>query len=415
MPGQNFRRRRRDFIRRLTENPREAKGVDGKLAGHIFRRAFGQNLPIFRRFARKPFAQLCLEVGNELELQHDSLVLSELFQISLEHGHMPVGNDPVGAERRGQQRAAAGRQRDPGVLASGQFNPDGAPGRGQEMEAPGEIAGMIGKGFDQPQTVDPEAVAVDQRNLAVEIGFADDRRNPRHHPVGESDRADALLDMELARLAVLSDPAPVADPEGGVAVLLDFEDQIARADGVNRPRLNEIAVADLRRKTLEQLRHPGRIELLDQQVARGARRQPGENFAVRFAADDIPHFGLGFGAVAVGAAVGFVGMDLKRQPFAGIDQFDQQREARAIPVGAEQRLPVMPDQCAELAAGQRTVGHLALSVAAVGKLPRFADRVFVGDGGRQFAAEHTRQQRSAPYAALVNRLEHQRVKRTGFG
>ena len=51
--------------------------------------------------------------------------------------------------------------------------------------------------------------------------------------------------MQGAGLAVFIDSAPIADAVSCVAVLLDFENQIARADGVDCTRLNKIAVAYL--------------------------------------------------------------------------------------------------------------------------------------------------------------------------
>jgi hypothetical protein len=49
--------------------------------------------------------------------------------------------------------------------------------------------------------------------------------------------------VEGAGLAVGAYAAPVADAIGGVAVLLDFEEEVAGADGVDAAGVDEVGVA----------------------------------------------------------------------------------------------------------------------------------------------------------------------------
>ena len=57
------------------------------------------------------------------------------------------------------------------------------------------------------------------------------------------DRAKRLLHVELAGLAVQAGAAPVVEAVGGVGVLLDLEDQVARVDRVDLPAVDEDRVA----------------------------------------------------------------------------------------------------------------------------------------------------------------------------
>ncbi len=46
---------------------------------------------------------------------------------------------------------------------------------------------------------------------------------------------EGFAGMQLAWLAVETDPSPIIDPIGGVGTLLDFDEHDARVDGMNPP------------------------------------------------------------------------------------------------------------------------------------------------------------------------------------
>ena len=80
--------------------------------------------------------------------------------------------------------------------------------------------------FKEQVPVDGEVFAV-QDTVALRLG--EDRLD-----VLEIDAFQRFLHMEIAGLARLGvDAVEVVNPVGGVGVLLDFEDEVARADGVD--------------------------------------------------------------------------------------------------------------------------------------------------------------------------------------
>ncbi|MPN49436.1 hypothetical protein SDC9_197057 [bioreactor metagenome] len=168
-----------------------------------------------------------------------------------------------------------------------------------------------------------------------------DPRDARRCPVHEVDRLDSLLDMKLARHAVGVDPPPVADPVSGVAVLLDFEDQVAAADRVQRAGGDEIGVSRQRRIDLKQVLDIRRIQHAHQLLAGCPALEPGENLRAFAGGDDVPHFGFRLRTAADFGAGGFVGMDLETQAVTRVDQLHQKRKT-------VDRFRLPPDQLASV-------------------------------------------------------------------
>lgn len=71
--------------------------------------------------------------------------------------------------------------------------------------------------------------------------------------VGEVDGSDGLFDMEVARFAIEAEAIPVEDAIGGVAVLLNFVDEEAGADGVKASGGDEKAIASARMEDVDEV------------------------------------------------------------------------------------------------------------------------------------------------------------------
>ena len=186
--------------------------------------------------------------------------------------------------------------------------------------------------------------------LAVVVRGVGGSGDPRGGAVGEVDRPHAFGDVEFAAPPGGVGAAPVAQPVGGVAVLLDLEDQVARADRVGSAGGDEIGVARIGFVALEQRFDLRRGDLLAHQLLGGPETQAGEDLRAAPGRDHVPHLGFGFGAAAEGRARGGVGMHLQTQPFPGVDQLHQKRETlAAAPHPPEERLTVVDHEFAERA------------------------------------------------------------------
>lgn len=71
--------------------------------------------------------------------------------------------------------------------------------------------------------------------------------------IGEVDGGEGLFDVEVARFAIKPESVPVEDTVGGVAVLLDFKDEEAGADGVEASGWDEEAIADPRMEDVDEV------------------------------------------------------------------------------------------------------------------------------------------------------------------
>ena len=113
-------------------------------------------------------------------------------------------------------------------------------------------------------------------------------------------------------------------------------------------------------------------------LASNTATQAGNQHCVRRGVEDVPHFGFGFAAELCGN--GGRRMDLKREPLASVEQFDEEWKAVAPAIGAEQLRAVLLDELVECLAGRGAVGDDGLGVGAVADFPSFADAFAGGDG-----------------------------------
>src|ERR1019366_3596518 len=112
----------------------------------------------------------------------------------------------------------------------------------------------------------PDAVfaGVDEGPLDGEEGALKDpfavRLDELRFEVVEADRGERLLAVQGAGAGLVIDAAPVVDAVGGVGVLLDFEDDVAGADGVDASAGQEHGVALPRMEGAEELGKFGRAD-----------------------------------------------------------------------------------------------------------------------------------------------------------
>jgi hypothetical protein len=101
-------------------------------------------------------------------------------------------------------------------------------------------------------------------------------------------------------------------------------------------------------------------------------------------------------------------MDLQREPFPGVEDFAQQREAaagRRLRV-AENLRSMMRHQPAQRSAGERSVGDDAFVSGAIRDFPRLADR----HRGREVLLVERFERASAPDTFLEDWLEREWIQ-----
>ena len=93
------------------------------------------------------------------------------------------------------------------------------------------------------------------------------RKNWTHRPTAIIDRVQRMLDVERPRPAVAIDAIPIEQPKRGIAGLLNFRNQQASPQGVNRSGFDEYAIAHFRRQYMQT---PFAVACRDRALQRGS-------------------------------------------------------------------------------------------------------------------------------------------------
>lgn len=243
-----------------------------------------------------------------------------------------------------------------------------------------------------------EGVAVDLKEWAggegVAVGFVHGG-----FLVVEVDALERFADVKLARFSVEAEAVPIEDAVGGVGVLLDFVDEESGADGVESAGGDEDGVAVVRSDGVDVIGDgavgDGGFEL----VAGGAVFEADVELGAGSGIGDEPHFCFWFATELWCDGDGWVDLDGEVVP--GVEDFDEEREALAFEVFAEEFLAVVGPEFVEGLTGKGAAVDDGLFVGAVGEFPGFAVGLVVGEG----AVVDRRQGASAPDAGHVERLE----------
>ena len=190
------------------------------------------------------------------------------------------------------------------------------------------------------------------------------------HRRGAQGDVQRLFHMQGAGLAVRADAAIVVDAVGHVGVLLHLGDDDALADGVQRARRDEEAVALVYGRGVQNFRQGVVFDALlkflfgDLMVKAVVEERP------RLAVQHIPH--LGFAVLVLifqGVLVG--GVYLNGQVALRVDELRQDRELlELIAVGAK-----AAGVRGDIIRQRRAVGQIAGAVRVAGQYPRLGQRV----------------------------------------
>ena len=122
------------------------------------------------------------------------------------------------------------------------------------------------------------------------------RSNHFGREVLEGDCLERFRDVQLARLPLRSDARPIEETKSRIAVLLDFDEQITPADGVETASRHEESIPGSQLDSMHERRGGAIAHRLLELAARDAGSQAGINLSVVIRRREIPHFGFGFAA-----------------------------------------------------------------------------------------------------------------------
>lgn len=250
----------------------------------------------------------------------------------------------------------------------------------------------------QSPVLNAEIVAIDQRFGSSKLHL--------WLNVLEVNRKHRFRNVQGARFAIQACAVPVEDTVSRIAILLDLDDDVSASDGVDSAAWNENAIPGASGQAVEQVGHRAVGQGALKIRATGPGSKPGKDVGVRGGRGDKPHFGFGFAAK--------LWCDLCRRvhlhgkPLLCIEQFDQQRKARAAPVitRTKDRLTVLCPEFIEGFSSENACVNHALRFLAVNQFPGLSHAhvrgKFLGENGFEFAA--------AP-----DSFHEQGLKNNGFG
>ena len=152
---------------------------------------------------------------------------------------------------------------------------------------------------------------------------AGDRRHGTRAPV---DRLQRLADVQRARLTIAAEPIPVVEAEGGVARLLHLGQYHPAADGVDRSRGQEHAIARRGREGVQAQVDGPFLKVPLQDSAGHARFQPRVDPPAGLDIEDHPGLRLAELLAGQTTCLLIIRVDLDREQVAAIEELDQQRE-----------------------------------------------------------------------------------------
>ena len=151
--------------------------------------------------------------------------------------------------------------------------------------------------------------------------------------IGEIDALERLIDMELSRLAFVIASVPIEHAIGGVTVLLDLDQHIAGANGMETSSGQKNGVAGLDRNCVGEIGDSAAAHSLLKLISRDSLAKSGQQFGAGDREGNVPKFGLRFATKFRGDF--FRRMHLQRKRVVGIEQFNEQWKTRSVSHAAE--------------------------------------------------------------------------------
>ena len=170
--------------------------------------------------------------------------------------------------------------------------------------------------------------------------------------------------------AISREPIPIEDAIGGVAVLLDLDNEITGSNRVQPAAWEKQRVAGPNRDAMNMRGDIAALYGLNEAVTL-TKPQSDKQLGVLGGIGNIPKLGLRF-ATELRRQVGW-GMDLHRKLLMGIEQFDQQRKSLALWKVAENISLVILPEIVQSLSTERPTQNNTLGFRSIADLPSFAD------------------------------------------
>ena len=173
--------------------------------------------------------------------------------------------------------------------------------------------------------------------------------------------------MQLSRLAFVIEAVPIKHAVRGVAVLLNLDQKIARADCVDASSGKKHRIAGLHANFLNAVFDCSLIQSTLELRSCYRFAQTKKEFCPRISSGHVPEFGLRFTAAFV--CDFFRGMNLQRQFFLGVEKFHQQRKTLRVGRVPEDSLSILRPKFVQRLPAQRPIAHDTLCFGTIDYLP----------------------------------------------
>ena len=186
--------------------------------------------------------------------------------------------------------------------------------------------------------------------------------NQRRLEVIEINALKRFIDVKLARFAVETEAVPVENAVSGVGVLLNFENDVSGADGVQTATGQEHDVTGFDRNAMDMVGDGSVFDSGFKFGACDAAFESDKEVGFGRGVGDVPHFGLRFAAELLGDVCRR--MDLDGEFFLGVEDFDEEGKAGLL---RDRTNRVTPHPGPLLVKGRgRTLDNLGIARASLG-------------------------------------------------
>jgi hypothetical protein len=218
--------------------------------------------------------------------------------------------------------------------------------------------------------------------------------------VFEIDALNRLLNVQIPlRAGCRIGSVPIERPVSRVAILLDFDQQIAGAYGMNAAGRKENGIACLNGNSVNVIDHGALAKSLLKAVPRDRLTKSKEELGVRMRGGHVPKLALWLASQPAGNIVRR--MHLQRQLFLRIENFDEQRKTWSLGNIPKDFVSLLGPQFVQSSSAQRAAGHDALRFGTIDNFPRFTDTLL----RRKLFVKFGFEAPPAPHSLDENRLE----------
>jgi hypothetical protein len=218
--------------------------------------------------------------------------------------------------------------------------------------------------------------------------------------VFEIDALNRLLNVQIPlRAGCRIGSVPIERPVSRVAILLDFDQQTACAYRMHTAGWEKNSIACLNGNSVNVIDHGALAKSLLKALSRDRLTKSKEKLGVRMRGGHVPKLALRLASQSAGNIVRR--MNLQRQLFLRIEDFDEQRKTWSLGNLPKDFVSLLGPQFVQSSSAQRAAGHDALRFGTIDNFPRFTDTLL----RRKLFVKFGFEAPPAPHSLDENRLE----------